>query len=78
MPGETPDADLIEAELVNVSSSGMSLANAQPLPLGAVVEFQFKLDDGLVALAGRAEVVRVIGSIRREWPFASCCSMSRR
>jgi len=60
VPGETPDADLIEAELVNVSSSGMLLANAQLLPLGAVVEFQFKLDDGLVALAGRAEVVRVI------------------
>ena len=38
----------------------MLLANAQPLPLGAVVEFQFKLDDGLVALAGRAEVVRAL------------------
>ena len=38
----------------------MLLANAQPLPLGAVVEFQFKLDDGLVALAGRAEVVRTL------------------
>ena len=60
MPGETPGAELIEAELVNVSSSGMLLANAQPLPVGAVVEFQFKLDDGLVALAGRAEVVRAL------------------
>jgi hypothetical protein len=60
VPGETPEAHLIEAELVNVSSSGMLLANAQPLPPGAIVEFQFKLDDGLVALAGRAEVMRVI------------------
>jgi hypothetical protein len=60
IPGETPGSELVEAELVNVSSSGMLLANARPLPLGAVVEFQFKLGDGLVALAGRAEVVRVI------------------
>ena len=58
VPGETPTTELIEAELVNVSSSGMLLANTQPLPLGAVVEFQFKLAEGLVALAGRAEVVR--------------------
>src|SRR3954447_15504111 len=60
LPGETPDSELIEAELVNVSSSGMLLANARPLPVGAVVEFQFKLADGLVALAGRAEVMRVM------------------
>jgi hypothetical protein len=60
VPGETPGSDLIEAELVNVSSSGMLLAGAPPMPLGAVVEFQFKLDEGLVALAGRAEVMRVI------------------
>jgi len=60
IPGETPGSSLIEAELVNVSSSGMLLANAQPLPIGAVVEFQFKLGEGLVALAGRAEVARVM------------------
>jgi hypothetical protein len=60
IPGETPESSLIEAELVNVSSSGMLLANAQPLPIGAVVEFQFKLGEGLVALAGRAEVARVM------------------
>jgi hypothetical protein len=60
LPGETPDSSSIEAELVNVSSSGMLLANAQPLPVGAVVEFQFRLDEGLVALAGRAEVARVM------------------
>src|SRR5678815_250561 len=46
VPGETPTTELIEAELVNVSSSGMLLANAQPLPLGAVVGFQFKLAEG--------------------------------
>jgi hypothetical protein len=60
MPGEAPESDLVEAELVNVSSSGMLLANAQALPVGAVVEFQFKLDEGMVALAGRAEVVRAL------------------
>jgi len=38
----------------------MLLATAQPLDVGAVVEFAFKLDDGLVALSGRAEVVRTI------------------
>jgi hypothetical protein len=65
VPGETPGLELIEAELVNVSSSGMLLANGQPLPVGAVVEFQFKLDDGLVALAGRAEVVRLIAEPAR-------------
>jgi hypothetical protein len=59
LPGETPGSEMIEAELVNVSSSGMLLASAPRLPLGAVVEFQFKLDEGSVALAGRAEVVRV-------------------
>jgi len=50
----------LEAELVNVSRSGMLLAVGQVLPVGAVVEFQFKLDDGLVALSGRAEVARAI------------------
>ena len=55
---------VLEAELVNVSSSGMLIASAQPLPIGAVVEFQFKLDDGLVALSGRAEVVRTVASRR--------------
>jgi hypothetical protein len=48
----------LDGELINVSSSGMLLASTQPLAIGAVVEFQFKLDDGLVALSGRAEVVR--------------------
>lgn len=60
LPGETPGSELIEAELVNVSSSGMLLANTKGLPVGAVVEFQFKLDEGSVALAGRAEVMRVM------------------
>ena len=60
IPGEGEGAEFLEAELVNVSSSGMLLASGTPLPIGAVVDFQFKLDDGLVALSGRAEVVRTV------------------
>jgi hypothetical protein len=48
----------VEAELVNVSSSGMFVSGPKLLPIGAVVAFQFKLDDGVVALAGKAEVMR--------------------
>jgi hypothetical protein len=60
LPDESPGSDLLEAELVNLSNSGILLAIAQPLSVGSVVEFQFKLDDGLVALSGRAEVVRTV------------------
>jgi len=60
VPADRDDSEILEAVLVNVSSSGMLLASAQGLQVGAVVEFEFKLDDGLVALAGRAEVVRTI------------------
>jgi hypothetical protein len=60
IPDDKPGAGSVEAELVNVSSSGMLLSSGQPLPVGAVVEFQFRLDDGLVALTGRAEVVRAV------------------
>jgi len=59
IPDENQGSEFVEAELVNVSSSGMLLANAQ-LPVGSVVDFQFMLDDRLVALAGRAEVVRSV------------------
>jgi hypothetical protein len=60
VPDENRGAALLEAELVNLSNSGMLLAGGRPLPLGSVVDFQFKLDDGLVALSGRAEVVRTV------------------
>ena len=59
IPDENQGSEFVEAELVNVSSSGMLLANAL-LPIGAVVEFKFMLDARLVALAGRAEVVRAL------------------
>jgi PilZ domain len=48
----------IEAELVNISRSGMFVAASHLLEVGTVVEFAFKLDDGLLALRGSAEVVR--------------------
>src|SRR5262245_35599246 len=60
IPGEGQASEILEAELVNVSSSGMLLEGPQLLPNGAVVDFQYKLDDGLVALSGRAEVVRTV------------------
>jgi hypothetical protein len=48
----------VEVELVNVSSSGMFVASTNLLEVGTEVGFEFKLDDGLVALRGNAEVVR--------------------
>jgi hypothetical protein len=47
-----------DAELVDVSSSGMFVATQRGLPIGSRVTFEFKLDDGLVALRGIAEVAR--------------------
>jgi hypothetical protein len=60
VPGETEGPDFLETELVNLSTSGMLLASAEPLQVGAIVDFQFKLGDGLVVLSGRAEVVRTV------------------
>jgi hypothetical protein len=61
MPGEGADAEIVEAELINLSSSGMLLASRrQRLPVGAVVDFEFRLDAVLIALSGRAEVVRSV------------------
>jgi hypothetical protein len=51
-------AGTTDAELVDVSSSGMFVATQRGLPIGSRVSFEFKLDDGLVALRGVAEVVR--------------------
>jgi hypothetical protein len=56
MPGESGPA--IEAELVNVSGSGMFVTSRKLLDIGTEVGFEFKLDDGVVALRGVAEVVR--------------------
>jgi PilZ domain len=58
VPAGASRAQPFEAELVNLSSSGMFLASARLLEVGTVVEFAFKLDDGLLALPGTAEVVR--------------------
>jgi hypothetical protein len=59
IPDDGEGQEVLEAELVNVSGSGMLLASARPLVVGSVVEFQFRLD-GEVALTGRAEVVRTV------------------
>jgi hypothetical protein len=55
----SPD-DNVETQLVNLSKSGMFLASrGKLLDVGAVVEFSFRLDDGLVVMQGTAEVARV-------------------
>jgi hypothetical protein len=61
VPAGASETQLFEAELVNISRSGMLLASPRLLDVGTVVEFAFKLDDGLVALRGTAEVVRQAG-----------------
>ncbi len=58
--GEGEGVEAVEAQLINISSSGMLLASRQRLPVGAVVDFEFKLDEVLIALSGRAEVVRAV------------------
>jgi hypothetical protein len=61
-PGGEPVGDaMVETQLVNLSTSGMFVASRGPLlAIGAKVEFQFSLDDGLVVMKGKAEVVRVV------------------
>jgi hypothetical protein len=46
------------AELVNVSSSGMFVSSSHLYEVGTPVRFQFKIDDGAVALSGSAVIVR--------------------
>jgi hypothetical protein len=60
VPGDRDESQMLETELINVSSSGMLLASKDALQVGAVVDFEFKLDDATVALAGRAEVMRTV------------------
>ena len=60
VPGDRDESGILDAELINVSSSGMLLASKDALQVGAVVDFEFKLDDATVALAGRAEVMRTV------------------
>jgi hypothetical protein len=56
-PGDSGTA-AVEAELVNISGSGMFVTGRKLFDIGAEVGFEFKLDDGVVALRGVAEVVR--------------------
>lgn len=58
VPAGASPSQAIEAELVNISSSGMFVVSPELLDVGTVVEFAFKLDDGLLALRGTAAVVR--------------------
>jgi uncharacterized protein (TIGR02266 family) len=58
LPSGALPSQAIEAELVNISRSGMFVATVERLAVGTIVEFSFKLDDELLALQGQAEVVR--------------------
>ncbi len=57
-PTEIGAARSLDAELVNLSTSGMLVTGTGLFDVGTVVEFQFRLDDGTVALSGSAEVAR--------------------
>jgi hypothetical protein len=53
-------AETVETQLVNLSRSGMFLATRDKLlDVGAIVGFQFVLDDGLIVMKGTAEVARL-------------------
>jgi len=62
VPGETPGSGLIEAELVNVSSSGMLLAGARPLPMGSKVA---PMRGAQLFFSEKSEITV---------PFSVCCS----
>lgn len=51
--------ELVEAQLRDVSRSGMFLSSQHLLAIGTSVDFQFNLDDDVVVLRGSAEVVRL-------------------
>src|SRR4051812_25360942 len=51
--------DFVEAQLVDVSRSGMFLSSQHLLAIGTSVDFQFNLDDDVIVLRGSAEVVRL-------------------
>jgi uncharacterized protein (TIGR02266 family) len=50
---------VVEAQLVDLSRTGMFLASQHLLAAGTAVQFQFRLDDDVVVLQGTAEVVRL-------------------
>lgn len=51
--------DFHESQSVNISLSGMFVASDNPGSVGSLVDFEFCLEDGLVLLKGKGEVVRV-------------------
>jgi uncharacterized protein (TIGR02266 family) len=51
--------DFHESQSLNISRTGMFVATNQAAPIGAIVEFEFSLADGLSLLKGKGEVARV-------------------
>jgi len=51
--------DFHESQSVNISRTGMFVACDNPGTVGAPVDFEFCLEDGLVLLKGKGQIVRV-------------------
>jgi uncharacterized protein (TIGR02266 family) len=51
--------DFHESQSVNISRTGMFVVSETPGPVGSLVDFEFCLEDGLVLVKGKGEVVRV-------------------
>lgn len=51
--------DFHESQSVNISRSGMFVASDNPGAVGSFLDFEFALEDGLVLLKGKGEIVRV-------------------
>jgi uncharacterized protein (TIGR02266 family) len=51
--------DFHETQSVNISRTGMFVASETPGVVGSLVDFEFCLEDGLVLVKGKGEVVRV-------------------
>ena len=51
--------DFHESQSLNISRTGMFIACDKTGPVGSMLDFEFALDDGLLLLRGKGEVVRV-------------------
>jgi len=51
--------DFHESQSVNISRTGMFIASDKVGPVGSLIEFECALEDGLLLLKGKGEVVRV-------------------
>lgn len=57
--------DFYETQSINISRTGMFIAWDKPVAVGAGVDFEFALADGLLLLKGKGEVARITQSPTR-------------